>query len=823
MDLVNDLVLTPFREIVEKGKIALENAGDDHPAMHKASQALVKEGERALKKIEPLCKKHMDEYGSNFMDALKENDEIAQYRTDLNELLWEFDEFIEVDEFDAEKFSGLQALSRKAAPRIYDIIMRMKLEPAPRDDNTLQSPVSESSDGRATIPTPPPSAVGVPPSIPPVMIPASALKRGRSAASAISAPTTPLPTPPPRRSLPTPITAEHIDIPIPPMPPNLNPWDIKTKPPMNHMAYSAKNGTNPPERRRPIMINPGEIVVPSGLENISRRESQRSSQTLSPTDSHASFQPPNESPTLGTALPAVPLHGRARIMGYPPSAHRVVDQSIPEHSTVHGNMRPATAHQSLDKTSNLRISNTDLPRQQSTDSFHSSVYGATSSSGGDNRTSSMSINDSSSVGSPVMGQGGVPVMPGTPRDSVPEPAPIIAGDDGLIPVDSEQKPSAPTIPRRDTSITLNSSFYQLKGFCEGAKDVLRGELGVKKVKKPSFSGAQQTAKCTHCFYELDWKEIELDINHSGDANFAIGDVGYRIRFLQKSHLPTKRADEPLYACLFCIQEGQTPHDGDATVFFGQKELCEHLSRHPRPLPNVPGVTVVEDTTIPPAIRSSYDLHLKGPVEPNIIDDKREEIYKLPIATAKEMVKKMYGMKLLHDRTPAFELAPGATIVGVTFPDKYFGEWCMGYHEGKYASFPIEVARLHPPPSHELRMGGSSSVRAVARWKFSIKEKGKAEWLKFDKGETINSLSWTEFDHWCWSGTNAKGKWGIFPKAFLDLTTIREGDDSSDRSSIISGGTTKTRVLGRFSSKRSDTRPETPSSKSMSPLAMNFNG
>src|SRR5690606_36174395 len=111
-----------------------------------------------------------------------------------------------------------------------------------------------------------------------------------------------------------------------------------------------------------------------------------------------------------------------------------------------------------------------------------------------------------------------------------------------------------------------------------------------------------------------------------------------------------------------------------------------------------------------------------------------EISKLPCMTAKETVKKMYGMRLLHDRTPAFELATGAKIVGVQFPEKYLGEWCMGYHDGRYASFPFEVARLEAPPPHELRMGGASSnVRAVARWKFMVKDK-KAEWLKFDKGE-----------------------------------------------------------------------------------------
>jgi len=71
---VRDLVLAPFGEIVEKGKTALDNAQvADDQIMAKAAQALVREGERALKKIEPLCKKHFDEFSSNFVDALKEN------------------------------------------------------------------------------------------------------------------------------------------------------------------------------------------------------------------------------------------------------------------------------------------------------------------------------------------------------------------------------------------------------------------------------------------------------------------------------------------------------------------------------------------------------------------------------------------------------------------------------------------------------------------------------------------------------------------------------------------------------------------------------
>lgn len=72
MNLVDDLVLTPFKEIVEKAATALGNAGD-YDEMQRASHALMKEGQRALKRIEPVCRKHFEEYGTGFTDALKEN------------------------------------------------------------------------------------------------------------------------------------------------------------------------------------------------------------------------------------------------------------------------------------------------------------------------------------------------------------------------------------------------------------------------------------------------------------------------------------------------------------------------------------------------------------------------------------------------------------------------------------------------------------------------------------------------------------------------------------------------------------------------------
>jgi hypothetical protein len=58
-------------------------------------------------------------------------------------------------------------------------------------------------------------------------------------------------------------------------------------------------------------------------------------------------------------------------------------------------------------------------------------------------------------------------------------------DSGLIPVEAENR-EEPSMPARepDCSIGPHSSFYQLKGFCKGAEEIMRGELGCKKIRRP---------------------------------------------------------------------------------------------------------------------------------------------------------------------------------------------------------------------------------------------------------------------------------------------------------------------------------------------------
>lgn len=80
---VQNLVLAPFKGMVEKGTVAVEQGKDGDQTTweqtRKFAQNLIKEGGRALKKLEPLCKKQWEEYGANFVAALKENGKQEHY------------------------------------------------------------------------------------------------------------------------------------------------------------------------------------------------------------------------------------------------------------------------------------------------------------------------------------------------------------------------------------------------------------------------------------------------------------------------------------------------------------------------------------------------------------------------------------------------------------------------------------------------------------------------------------------------------------------------------------------------------------------------
>lgn len=74
MEVVNELVLTPFHEIAQQGRTARDNAdADGNKDMLSESQKLIRGADRILKTIEPMCTRLWEDYGHNFIDALKEN------------------------------------------------------------------------------------------------------------------------------------------------------------------------------------------------------------------------------------------------------------------------------------------------------------------------------------------------------------------------------------------------------------------------------------------------------------------------------------------------------------------------------------------------------------------------------------------------------------------------------------------------------------------------------------------------------------------------------------------------------------------------------
>lgn len=338
------------------------------------------------------------------------------------------------------------------------------------------------------------------------------------------------------------------------------------------------------------------------------------------------------------------------------------------------------------------------------------------------------------------------------------------------------------LPSKHCIITDASSFRRYKGFCPGAQEVLQGKDGVKQKQKPvQRTLSRVVAKCTGCSMELDYDGIETDLAHKEAGNLVKKDVVYRIRFLQKSHLPVKRATDTLYGCIFCISNGYTIEESDATVFFSAEDLFLHLSRHPRPLPLVRGITVVYGIDVPSNLRNNHDLHFKMPPKTHPVHRESAEIAGRPTGIAIKEMRKVEPQRNLveRDRPEELQLAIGARIAGIKWPPQYKGRKIFAWHDGVFASVPSDNIMLLPPENASLFKAVTSQISGRAKWKFSVKSRKDSPWLKFDKGDTITNIGWVHPDHWCWCGMNSKSNWGIFPQAYIDPNTVRDDTTARD--------------------------------------------
>ncbi|KAG6018600.1 hypothetical protein E4U41_003744, partial [Claviceps citrina] len=126
------LVLAPFRDIVAKAQNAASNAAAaaaaPEPRMHKAAESLGREGQRALNRLDPLCRKIARQHGADCAAAVERNEDISRVHLELTGMLWEFDDYLPVEAFDEARYTELQALCRRLAPMMYNTLVRMNIE-----------------------------------------------------------------------------------------------------------------------------------------------------------------------------------------------------------------------------------------------------------------------------------------------------------------------------------------------------------------------------------------------------------------------------------------------------------------------------------------------------------------------------------------------------------------------------------------------------------------------------------------------------------------------------------------------------------------------
>ncbi|CAK7211538.1 hypothetical protein SCUCBS95973_001149 [Sporothrix curviconia] len=385
----------------------------------------------------------------------------------------------------------------------------------------------------------------------------------------------------------------------------------------------------------------------------------------------------------------------------------------------------------------------------------------------------------------------------------------------------------------DCSIGPKSTFERMGGFCKGADLYRTGGhwAGIKQQGGYVANKQASIGRCVGCGYAHNYEEVRLDMDKKPEATFTkAGGARFRLRLLYKSHIcnaiSSQRQAESHYACIFCVHMGSTVREGDATVFTTPDHLLLHLARHPQPLPIVPGVTVVYgnergangaaggggnsssgmssvSTSTDPIDANDFDLHLVNPPLPTPVPP---TVGQAAVATAfREHIHRYGGKKLA--RPPNYggdmlHFLVGARIVGIMFPEKWEGKWCMGWHDGFVGAFSAKHVRIEPPRHNEIPMASSDSGMSVtARWKWkpnegrgkdNDKEKdGKTKrsgdssssvlaaddaasvWLSFEKGETISNVKCLYADHWCWAGTNSKGRFGVFPQSHIITKTLQQ--------------------------------------------------
>lgn len=165
----------------------------------------------------------------------------------------------------------------------------------------------------------------------------------------------------------------------------------------------------------------------------------------------------------------------------------------------------------------------------------------------------------------------------------------------------------------------------------------------------------------------------------------------------------------------------------------------HLGRHSQPLPSITGVSVSYGP-LPNSAPLDFDLHLPETPTPVPMP---ENVARLATAVAVRDHYRRPGRGKL-DKPPKYEadmleFMEGARIVGIIFPEKWGGKYCLGRHDGEFGAFPAKAIDLRPPQETEIPVGGENGMSVTTRWKWQPPVTTGAPWLQFGKGEVISNV------------------------------------------------------------------------------------
>lgn len=434
-------------------------------------------------------------------------EELTKVRSQLTNLLWDFEDYIESDTFEAAKFKELQDLDREVAPKVYNILITMKLD-APNPYLSQLSPPSSPHPPAFSPVQPTPQhpfglgfnrgsgsvsgsqgdarSVAEFPTVEDATAQFRTLMSDRQLSSSHGH----------RQDSGLAVQTEEIPpeqpMPEPPRPPSLDPWDPQKAP----YSDDGRTDNDSPVGRRPTVYRPESPIDPAispmspdnrhRQQSISQMSSGGSVTGGSESDSHlhddyrhsgsSTFSNPANAvghgtrPRAHTLSPTIleeePPPRRSSNPGYVPQLQ--VRPPVPPIPLAHrkpSGPLPTSGVEDMDRQYQIRQQPQGQPPNAPLPAPPSRNNSSTSDAAWSPRSST------------PKSQPGLEVAPRIPQAEM---------DTGLIPVESEGSDARlqASLSQRDCTIGPGSTFYLYKGFCDGAKEVLHGDIGVKKTKKP---------------------------------------------------------------------------------------------------------------------------------------------------------------------------------------------------------------------------------------------------------------------------------------------------------------------------------------------------